>query len=83
MLIHNYREYFPWTIFYKAFTEDVELWQKKLEDDDISVSRNHIQLLNKMADKMKDEINKIKDDDVNKTKMIDTLNELKQHFSKK
>ncbi|RGB33558.1 hypothetical protein C1646_761548 [Rhizophagus diaphanus] len=76
------KDYFPWTIFYKAFTEDVELWQKKLEDDDMSVSRDQIQLLNKMADKMKDEINKIKDDDVNKTKMIDTLKELKQLFSK-
>ncbi|CAB4431420.1 unnamed protein product [Rhizophagus irregularis] len=76
------KDYFPWTIFYKAFTEDVELWQKKLEDDDISVSRDQIQLLNKMADKMKDEINKIKDDDLNKTKMIDTLKELKQLFSK-
>jgi hypothetical protein len=36
-----------------------------------------------MADKMKDEIIKMEDDDVIKTTMIDKLNELKQLFSKK
>jgi hypothetical protein len=41
------------------------------------------QLLNEMADKMKDEIIKMEDDDVIKTTMIDKLNELKQLFSKK
>ncbi|GBC09753.1 hypothetical protein RclHR1_00910003 [Rhizophagus clarus] len=77
------RDYFPWTIFYKAFTEDVERWQQKLEDDNIAVSRDQIQLLNEMTDKMKDEIVKLKDDDMTKIKIIDKINELKQLLSKK
>ncbi|PKY39702.1 hypothetical protein RhiirA4_452946 [Rhizophagus irregularis] len=77
------KDYFPWTIFYEVFTEEVERWHKKLEEDNISISRNKIQLLNEMADKMKDEIIKMEDDDVIKTTMIDKLNELKQLFSKK
>ncbi|UZO18386.1 uncharacterized protein OCT59_009700 [Rhizophagus irregularis] len=77
------KDYFPWTIFYEVFTEEVERWHKKLEEDNVSISRNKIQLLNEMADKMKDEIIKMEDDDVIKTTMIDKLNELKQLFSKK
>ncbi|CAG8468019.1 2537_t:CDS:2 [Funneliformis mosseae] len=70
------RDYFPWTIFYKAFTEDVESWHQKLETDNITVSRNKIQSLDEMAD----EIAKMKDGAI-KTKMTDKLNELRQIFS--
>ncbi|CAG8454614.1 1796_t:CDS:2 [Funneliformis caledonium] len=70
------RDYFPWTIFYKAFTEDVESWHQKLEADNITVSRNKIQSLDEMAD----EIAKMKDGAI-KTKMTDKLNELRQIFS--
>ncbi|GES86104.1 hypothetical protein GLOIN_2v1642411 [Rhizophagus clarus] len=77
------KDNFPLTIYYEVFTEEVERWHKKLEEDNISVSRNKIQLLNEMADKMKDEITKMEDDDVTKTTMMDKLNELKQLFPKK
>ncbi|RGB33363.1 hypothetical protein C1646_761819 [Rhizophagus diaphanus] len=77
------KDYFPWTIIYEVFTEEVERWYKKLEEDNVSISRNKIQLLNEMADKMKNEITEMEDVDVIKTTMIAKLNELKQLLSKK
>jgi len=61
LFIYNYRDYFPWTIFYKVFTDDIERWHKKLKKDNIPVVQNHIQMLDEMVDKMKDEIEKMKE----------------------
>jgi hypothetical protein len=81
-LIQNYRDYFPWTIFYKAFTEDVDRWHQKLEKDKIPISWNRIQKLDDMASKMEEEIAKM-EDHMTKTEMSDKLNEFRQRFLKK
>src|SRR5437764_292153 len=78
LLIYNYRDYFPWSIFYKAFIDDVDNWDQKLEASNIPITRNEIQVLDEMVSKMKDEVAKLNENDMNKTIIADKLNELRQ-----
>ena len=78
MFIHDYRDYFLWTIFYKAFSEEVDNWHKKLKANNIPISQNQIRMLDEMVCKMKDETAKMYENDKNKTEITDKLNELRQ-----
>ncbi|PKY31879.1 hypothetical protein RhiirB3_449710 [Rhizophagus irregularis] len=69
-----YGDCFPWSIIYKALTEEVDEWSKE---------KGNIQTTDEVTNEMKNEINKIKGE-INKMmteKMTHELNELRKFIS--
>lgn len=69
-----YGDCFPWSIIYKALTEEVDEWSKE---------KGNIQTTDEVTNEMKNEMNKIKGE-INKMmteKMTDELNELRKFIS--
>jgi gas vesicle protein len=85
------RDYFPWSIIYEVFTEDVDEWSKKFEAPISCEMESEIKdVIAKIKDEIKDEMAKIKDEtkdemakikDEMKDEITKLKNELKQHFS--
>ena len=71
LFVYNYSDYFPSTITYEAFTEDVNKWPKKLEEGNIPIPWK-----DDSTDKIKSEMDKMKGEMIKK--ITDELEKLRQ-----